>query len=87
MANLGGQGIFSLLLKRHASVIGLCNAIARLVEKELTKQGAKVIMTRTADVTKLKRPDYGIYWGNYGRSLPVIGIGFYDQPQITATTC
>jgi hypothetical protein len=48
---------------------GLCNAIARLVEKELTKQGAKVIMTRTADVTKLKRPDYGIYWGNL-RSLP-----------------
>jgi len=121
-------------------------AIARLVEKELTKRGAKVIMTRTADVdldlaprvaiinrteptlalslhynalpdngdaekvagigtfwyhpqsrdlgvflhkylvTKLKRPDYGIYWGNLALARPTVApcllleLGFMINP-------
>ena len=120
--------------------------IARLVEKELTQRGAKVIMTRTADVdldlaarvdiihrseptlslslhynalpdhgdaekvagigtfwyhpqsrdlgvflhkylvTKLKRPDYGIYWGNLALARPTVApcllleLGFMINP-------
>ncbi len=121
-------------------------AIARLVEKELTKRGAKVIMTRTADVdldlaprvaiinraeptlalslhynalpdngdaekvagigtfwyhpqsrdlgvflhkylvTKLQRPDYGIYWANLALARPTVApcllleLGFMINP-------